>query len=68
MADEVKADPSAQPYPGPPAFVTRNGISYKRMSALVDSGCTTFATGMLEGFEGVRPTEWLMKIADKKVV
>ena len=68
MADEVAANPSAQPYPGPPAFVTREGIMYKHMSALVDSGCMTFATGSLEGFEGAKLTERLMCVADKKVV
>ena len=38
------------------------------MSALIDSGCTTFATGTLDRFEGVRTTERLMHIADRKVV
>ena len=38
------------------------------MSALEDSGCTAFATGTLDGFEGVQPTGRLMKMADKKVV
>ena len=68
MADEVAANLSAQPYPGPPAFVTRGGISYKHMSALIDPGCTTFATGSLDSFEGAKPTEQLMRIADKKEV
>ena len=54
-----------QPETDPPGdrFYRHNGVLYKRMTAPIDSGCTTFACSSLDGFENPQPTQRRMRIA-----